>query len=736
MDAAVGKRQTLGMLRQTTHGFAGVMVALATLAIVLSLGLLAFAPLGELAQLGVAAAFSGVIAGGLVYAMLGSSASPSAGPTSPTALILAGLVAQLVRDPQFNPGSTEGITVLLAVIACSVVLMGVFQILLGLSGLGQAARYVPQPVLAGFMNGVALLILFSQIPLLLGLARMSHLTDLANLSQARPLTLVIGLATAVTVWLISWKWPKAPATLIGLVAGTALVAALTNIIPSVHLGQAVGALPEGLVLPNGLLPLAEGGAWRLLRDHASAVILTGALLAVIGSLESLLVALAADQFVHTRHDPSRELLTLGLANMVSGVCGGLPLALSSSRSTLLLKRGAVGRGPALASILTFTVVYAFGGPLLTLLPQIVLAGIMLTIAVALSDRWTRQLLHQLLSGERSPDLRQSLVVVSLVCIVTIVFGFVAAVGLGALLAMLIFIRAMNRSLIRGRFSAAQRPSRRIYGAVQEQLLARERRRVVLIELEGALFFGSAERLVDEADSLAPDCRCLVLDLTSVSMVDESGAMLLQKLSSQLESRGVALLLAGVSSDNAHGKRLRTYGCFRESLAGGGRADWFSDADRAIEAAEHRLLAEAGIDAPQTVVPLAETSLMRGLSADQLALVKARMHQQHLSAGECLFRQGDPGDKLYVQTQGSISIIGGPAQARRRFVSFSPGVMMGEISMLDGGGRSADAIADTDAVVWSLTREAFDALVLADPLLGERLMRNIAIHLSERLRVPK
>ncbi|HSO44978.1 MAG TPA: SulP family inorganic anion transporter, partial [Rhodoferax sp.] len=523
MDAAVGERQKVGTLRQATHGLAGVMVALATLAIVASLGLLAFAPLGALAQLGVAAAFSAAIAGGLVYALSGSSASPSAGPTSATALILAGLVAQLVRDPQFNLDNTEGIATLLAVVASSVVLMGLFQLLLGLSGLGRMARYVPQPVLAGFMNGVALMILFSQIPLLLGLAPMTNLTDLANLSQAQPLALLIGLATAVTVWLISWRWPRAPATLLGLVAGTAVVAALTATFPTIHLGNTVGALPEGMVLPNGLLPLADAGAWKLLLAHGSAVLLTGALLAVIGSLESLLVALAADQMVHSRHDPSRELLSLGAANMVSGVCGGLPLVLSSSRSTLLLQRGAAGRGPVLASILTFTLIYAFGGSLLSLLPQIVLAGIMLTIAVALSDRWTRQLLHQLLSGERSPDLKQSLVVVSLVCVVTIVFGFFAAVGLGALLAMLIFIRAMNRSLIRGRFSATQRPSRRIYGARQEALLARERQRVVRVELEGALFFGSAERLVDEAESLAPDCRCLVLDLSLVSMVDESGA---------------------------------------------------------------------------------------------------------------------------------------------------------------------------------------------------------------------
>jgi MFS superfamily sulfate permease-like transporter len=712
------------------------LVALETVAIVLTLGLLAFAPLGASAPLGIAAAFAAVIAGGLVYALLGSAASPSAGPTSATALILAGLVAQLVQDARFDLHSPQGLAMLLAVVASSVVLMGLFQILMGLAGLGRLARFVPQPVLAGFMNGVALLILFSQIPILLGLTPLTRLTDLASLSQAQPLALLVGLATAGTVWLLSWKWSRASSSLLGLALGWILFAVLLAVVPGVHLGHVVGPLPQGLVRPDGLLPLADSGAWTLLLDHGKSVFLTAIVLAVIGSLESLLVALASDQYAHSRHDPGRELLSLGAANMVSGLFGGLPLVLSNARCVLLLKKGAVGRGPALASVIAFAVIYAAGGPLLAMLPKVVLAGIMVTIAVALSDRWTRQLLGQWLSGERSADLRHNLTVVALVGLVTVLFGFVAAVGMGSLLAMLIFISAMNRSLIRARFSALERPSRRIYGPAQARLLQAECQRVVLIELEGALFFGSAERLITEAAALAPDCRCLVLDLSQVSMIDASGAMLLQQLSNQLERRAVSLLLAGVSADNERGKRLRTYGCFRAGLPGGGRADWWPDADRAIEAAEQMLLTEAGLDASQTVVPLADTSLMRRLSADQLKRVQERMQVCHLRAGEILFRQGDPGDRLYVLTQGSISIIGGKGPVRQRFVSFSPGIMIGEMSMLDGAGRSADAIADTDAVVWSLTREAYDALVLADPLLGERLTRNIAIHLSERLRGPK
>lgn len=732
----MGECQKVGSLRPAIHSLSGAVVALETVVIVLTLGLLAFAPLGASAPLGIAAAFAAVIAGGLVYALLGSAASPSAGPTSATALILAGLVAQLVRDARFDLQSPQGLALLLALVASSVVLMGLFQMLMGLAGLGRLARFVPQPVLAGFMNGVALLILISQIPILLGLPPLTGLTDLAVLSKAHPLALTIGLATAATVWLVSWKWAWASSGLLGLTLGCLLFAILSAVVPNAQLGDLVGPLPQGLVKPEALLPLLDSGAWTLLLDHGKAVFLTGAVLAVIGSLESLLVALASDQYAKSQHDPGRELLSLGAANMVSGLFGGLPLVLSNARCVLLFKKGAVGRGPALASVIAFLIIYALGGPVLALLPKVVLAGMMVTIAVALSDRWTRQLLGQWWSGERSPDLRHSLVVVALVGLVTVLFGFVAAVGIGSLLAMLMFMSAMNRSLISGRFNAMERPSRRIYGAAQANLLQTERSRVVLIELEGALFFGSAERLTTEVAALAPDCRCLVLDLSQVSMIDDSGAMLLQQLSHQLEHRGVPLLLAGVSADNDRGKRLRTYGCFRDSLPGGGRADWWPDADRAIEAAERLLLTEAGIDASQAVMPLADTSLMRNLNTDQLKRVQQHMQEQALHAGEILFRQGDPGDRLYVLTQGSISIIGGKGPVRPRFVSFSTGVMIGEISMLDSAGRSADAIVDTDAVVWSLTRQSYEALVLADPLLGERLTRNIAIHLSERLRGPR
>ncbi len=406
----------------------------------------------------------------------------------------------------------------------------------------------------------------------------------------------------------------------------------------------------------------------LLLRHASAVVQTAAVLAVIGSLESLLGALATDQIAQTRHDPRRELLALGAANIVSGACGGMALVLLRLGAISLIDAGAPGRAPVLASVATFALMYAVGGPLLALLPKAVLAGIMITVAVALIDRWTRQLLRQWRAGERSPEQAMSLAVVATVCAVTVTLGFVAGVAAGVVLSMLVFIRSMNRSLLRGRFSGEARPSQRIYGSKQEALLGPSRGQIMLLELEGALFFGSAERLAEAAEALPSVCTCVILDFARVNTIDESGAMLLQQLSYRLARRGIAMLLAGVTPENVHGRRLRDFGTFRESP----RDDWWPDADRAMEAAEQRLLSLAGTALPQAILALAETSLLHGLQAAQIERVNAVLLRHPLAAGDLLFRAGDAGDCVYVLTRGSISIVVDETAPSQRFVSYSPG----------------------------------------------------------------
>jgi len=717
-----------------SHVLAGAVNALTSLVAVLSLGIVATGFLGPAAlQMGIAAALVAVIAGGLVYALSGTTASPAGMPSSATTVIFAALVAQVARDPQLDLSSAQGLMSLAAVLGSAVVLMGLLQIGFGMAGLGRWARFVPQPVLAGFMSGIVLLIMLAQLRPLLGLPLTSSLTDPATLLQVQPLALLIGVASAAAVWLLGPKWHAVPAPLLGLAIGVALYAVLSGLMPDARFGDTVGALPQGWVMPNALLPLGDAATRALWQRHGYQVLLTAAMLALIGSLESIFSAIAVDQMTGGNHDSRRELIALGAANIASGVCGGIPLSLGRARAVQLIDSGAAGRRPAIAAALTFALMYGACGPLLALLPKAALAGVMITIAVALSDRWTRQLLRQWRAGERSPEVRLSLVVVAVVCAVTAAGGFVAGLAAGVLLSMLVFMRSVNLSLLRDRYSADQRPSRRIYRPEQEALLRGARRRVMVFELEGALFFGNAARLTSECETLASQCRCQVLDLRRVSTIDESGAMALQQLSTQLKRRGVTMLLAGVAAGNRHGQRLRDFGCFRNQPGDDPHPDWCQDADRATEAAERLLLADAGMAEPQSSVPLAETTLLKGLDTEQRAQVLAVLREKRLSAGEVLFKEGDIGDALYVLTEGTISIVAAGPSERQRFVTFSSGMMFGETAMLDGSGRTAAAVADRPCVVHKLDKTAFETLSATDPKIGQRLALNIAIHLAERLR---
>jgi glutaminase len=159
-------------------------------------------------------------------------------------------------------------------------------------------------------------------------------------------------------------------------------------------------------------------------------------------------------------------------------------------------------------------------------------------------------------------------------------------------------------------------------------------------------------------------------------------------------------------------------------------------DHAIEAAEQRLLAQAHLDIGAGEVALDACALLHALDPRQRTRLRALLQQRELSQGELLFRQGDPGDCLYVLTRGSITVssVGGDGhRLLQRYVSFSPGMMLGETAMLDGQGRTADAIADVPSVVHALRRDALAQLLNEDPALAAMLMANIARHLSERLR---
>lgn len=713
------------------EALAGGLAALVTLALLLSLGVLAFSPLGvDAARVGAAAALTTSALSALVYAVGAPSRLPAGAPTALTSLIIASLLASLLLDPAMQ---APRVAWLLAAVALAVVLMGLVQVAVGLLGLVQLVRNVPQTVLAGFMNAIAVLVLLAQFRPLLGFTPAALVHDGAQAwAQFRPGSMLLGIGTALLVWTVARRRPRWPAALIALIAGTASYHLAARFLPSADMGQAVGAIARELPIFDTWTALRDEACREFLLRHALAILGTGTALALVGVLESIMVVLALDQQFGDRSDARRELVCIGVANVIGGLFGALPLGTVRSRAAAVLQAGGVGRRAAVMAALASAALFFVGSPLLAWLPVAVLGGIMLTVAWALVDPWTRGLLRQVAGGARSPDLGLSLGVVSVVLVTTVWWGPLFGIGLGIALAILLFMRQLSRSPIRSRYSAAQRPSRRIYPADVEATLVPLRPTITVLELEGALFFGNAEQINQAADALPAGTDVLVLDLRRVSTVDDTGAHVLAQLAPRLQRRSARLLLAGVQSSRSLGRRLQLFG-----VGGQDGRDWFADADLAIESAERMLLnVAASPSGPSPAVATGVNALFDGLGADDIARVHRRLQLMTLAAGEYVFRQGDAADAVYLVVRGSVSIVAprcdGPPGPR--YASLSPGTLFGEAAVLDGGGRSADAVADTETELLRLDQGALTALARAHPELGSRLYRNMAVYLAQRLRI--
>ena len=721
---AAETQQTGPAARLRGEAAGGLASAIPGLVHALTLGVLAFAPLGpEHVEVAIRAGFAAAIFGGIAATALSGTPLPATGPRASTSLILAGFVTTLAADPGL------GVSQALALTALCTALAGALQILFGALHLGTLAKFVPYPVVAGFMCGVAILIALSQLPHLLGLVPAAlRGASLSWLAAIQPLSAVVGLATAAMIWVIGWRWKRLPAALLGLLAGTAVFYVLRAAVGDGAGSPVVGPVPGGLPLPTALGSAIDLAGTPALTNHFPGLAATAAVLAIIGSLDSLLAAAAIDVAAGVRHRSNRELVAQGVGNIVSALFGGVPVALSPTRAIPAFRAGGRTRAIGFIAAALLAAALLAGSGALAYLPLAVLGGIMLTVAWGLVDVWTRGLVRRLVAGDRERTLLWSAAVVVLVAAITVLVNFVIAVIAGVFLSMALFIASMNRSLVRTVQNGAARPSRRIYGPEEARVLTDARRKIAVVELEGALFFGSAERLGAEVEPLAATARFIVLDLHRVNSIDASGAIALEQLANRFGAGGSSLLLAGVAPEGRHGLALVAAGTFSKPEA----RRWFVDADQAIGWAEDRLLGPAR-SASSKEIPLERLALAAGLSEDELASLRRSLRRAELNADEVLFREGEPGDKLYLLARGAVSILVHGGGQQRRIVTFAPGSVFGEAAMLDGAPRSATATVVEDTVVYSLSRRALDALARSDPGLANKLLVNLGRHLSARLR---
>jgi MFS superfamily sulfate permease-like transporter len=690
---------------------AGVASAAVALGILLPLGLLPYTVLGsEGAALGIRAAFIASILGGAIIALVGGSPVAGSGPRTSTTLVYAGFIAGLAADPALR--TADGLRLLIALASACVALSGLVQVLFAAARLGSIASYVPVPVVAGFMDGIAILVIVSQVRLFL-----SPGTDLSTSA------IVVAAATGVIAWLVARRWTRAPWALVGVVAGTALYWLLSPLIEGPR-GALLGAPARGVTVP--LLDFVDT---PIARSHLPQLVTSAIVIAVVGSLESLMSAAGLDARFMGRHSPNRLLLGQGIANAVAGALGGMPVSTSAAVQIATHKAGGRRIWAALVCALVLAGAMVLAPRVLALVPVAATAGVMLVVGLGLFDQWSGNLLRHVRSGVRDRDALWALATVAIVCAITVVFGFVLGIAVGVALSIALFVSAQNRSLVRSVGTGKARASRRVYGDEETKALREHGAGTRIVELEGAVFFGSAHKVERELEAIGAGARYLIVDVRRVTTIDASGTHSLERVAARVRADGTRFLLAGIEKGDRNARSLRAHGAF----AGSGDA-WFRDSDRALEHVERDILRGLGMAHERDELPLAAVPLFDGVVEPRRARLASRLARRELAAGEVLFRRGEPGDRVFVLVRGTVSMMSGSQDAPGdRLATFTPGVVFGEAALLDGGGRTATGVADEPSVVYVLTRGALDALRDEDPALALAVLENIARQLSARLR---
>ena len=748
-DHAAHAAAAPGPLELLREGAGGVSAAFVLLTQMLTLGLIAYGALGPVAvEAGVRAAFAAAIFGNLTAVILGGALLPNEIPRASTVLVFAAFVTRLAADPVLRGMPGNGVEAIWFLSALCLATSGVMQVCFGMLRLGSIARFVPYPVVAGLMTGLAVSLVFYELPHILGMhGEAAEATVEATAAAAahggghegwQPWTLLVALFTIVTVVVVGLRWPRLPSKLIGVAAGTAVAVVVVFFAHSVDFGPRLPELGSSLPVPDALFPLASSDGLRLLTRYFYDILVSAAAIAVIGSLDSLLAAVGEmDGPLDTGHQPNRLLIALGFGNIMSGLFGGVPLAYSSHHALVKHDDGqhSVWSNllPSLATTATIVLLLLYGHRLLQQIPVAVLAGVMTVIAFSLIDRWAGAVIQRARRGQYDRELIFNIALVLFVAGVTIAFGLVPAVVTGLVLSMALFIAMMNRSLVRAVATGETRASRRVYPPAQAQLLREEGKRVKVVDLDGAIFFGTADRLGAEVQRAAAGASFVILDLHRVSMIDASGALMLARLSRGLRDKGTKLLLAHISATSPLGRALQGAGAFTEKH----HPDWFADGDRAQEWAERQLLTEAKVGDANHEIRIDEFALTAGLTQAELDFMKPYLDRQLLPPRTPLFRAGQRGDRLYLLARGAVSVVaedGGAAGKYRRIVTLAPGVIFGESAMLEDEMHSVTAIAEGEIVLWSLSRRNLEAIRAANAELYRRLLLNLLTHLSGMLRM--
>lgn len=474
---------------------------------------------GVTSGLGAIAGLYGAIFVGFFASLFGGTPAQASGPTGPMTVVMAAIILKFSDEP--------------ALAFTAVILGGGFQIVFGLMGFGRYITLVPYPVISGFMSGIGGIILILQVAPFLGL-------------EASPK--VIDNLRAMPDYLATFSWP---AVLIGSLTLTIVYltpSAIGKRLPPVLLALIVGTIAGNVFFPSlpiiGEIPTGfPTPIWPAMHTNALLLMVEDALvLALLGTIDTLLTSLVCDNMTRTQHDSNRELIGQGVGNMVSGFFGGIPGAGATMRSVANIRTG--GRTPLsgmLMAVLLLGTLLGLG-PLAEKIPLAVLAALLIKVGFDIID-W--RFLKHLVQAPRTEVL-----VMFVVLLVTVLVDLITAVGIGVVLASVMFVKRMAELELESLRVITGSSKETPLSLEEQRIMNRNPDRLILIHVNGPMSFGSAKDMIRRLESIKGfnHFSCVVLDLTNVPTIDGTAALAIEDMLVMVKDHGQHLFFVGMRPD--------------------------------------------------------------------------------------------------------------------------------------------------------------------------------------------
>jgi SulP family sulfate permease len=474
--------------------------------------------------MGAIAGLYGAIAIGMIAAWFGGTPTQISGPTGPMTVVSAVVISTAIDA---HGGSLEAA---MGTIIAIFLLSGVFQILLGIFKIGQYIRYMPYPVVSGFMSGIGVIIIVLQIFPFFGhtspkkiLDIFSQLPDIVNGINMASVSL--SLATIATIYLFPRITKLIPSALVALVVLTII---------STMLGLDVNIIGN---IPEGLPALQLDSLVGVDLSNPMLIIIPALTLAALGTIDSLLTSIVADNMTKTRHNSNKELIGQGLGNMGAAMIGGIPGAGATMRTVVNINSGGRTRLSGVIHGLALLIVLLGAGAYAKLIPLPVLAGILITVGIGIIDY--KGIKH--IPRVPKTDSIIMLVVLSM----TVFVDLLQAVAVGMVLASVLFMKKMG-DIVEQQSAMGLVSSFTDEKAWDDELNISEKvhKQVYINHFNGPMFFGFASKF-QEITSTMPDVTVVIMRMARVPYIDQSGIYAIEDAVITLKERGIIVLMTGL-----------------------------------------------------------------------------------------------------------------------------------------------------------------------------------------------